>query len=361
MKKSLKWLAVVLAITLVTSGSLTNRVIANSSNGNPSNSAVGLSAYTDVVDFGASPDKSHEENKQALQDAIAHVDAQGGGVIIVPVTVEYGYKRNDVSTHPDFTNTDSNIHVIDYSIGVTEASNPLARVGMQVRNFSSTEGDETNGQHDGNTFWFMGKWHPALMIMHNDETANNRRASIFFGNRGTVTWGIGQGTNTINGGTDDQLSDFKIAGNKVAGSPSLTTMFTIKKISGFFGWNVGSPSKEFHFVGRQANTDFLIQQGKAGGDVNLIMKTKSHTRTFNLEEDNGDLIITKSDGTSPAVRISANGNASFENGVSGGAFNSSNLPAAASVKVGTMIFHTELNKPLWSNGTNWVDAAGNSI
>ncbi|WJH36528.1 hypothetical protein N6H14_12665 [Paenibacillus sp. CC-CFT747] len=183
----------------------------------------------------------------------------------MPVTVEYGYSRNDVTTHPDFSQTDTNITVIDYSRGNTPYSNPLARDGNQVRYFSSTEGDETNGQHDGNTTWFMGNWHPALMIMHNDATANNRRATVFFGNRGVVNWGIGQGTNTINGGTDDELSDFKIVGNKVAGSPSLTTMFTVKKISGFFGWNVGSPSKEFHFVGRQANTDFLIQQSKAGG------------------------------------------------------------------------------------------------
>ncbi|WJH36529.1 hypothetical protein N6H14_12670 [Paenibacillus sp. CC-CFT747] len=48
-----------------------------------------------------------------------------------------------------------------------------------------------------------------------------------------------------------------------------------------------------------------------------MLKTKSNTRTFKLEEDNGDLIITKSDGTGTAVRIGADGNASYAKGVSG--------------------------------------------
>lgn len=334
---------------------------ANESDGNAGTSPVRLSAYTDIMDFGASPAKSQQENKQALQDAIAYADSRGGGIVVVPVNIQYGYSRKDVNTHPDLTNTSNNMFVIDYSVGNTPYSNPKARDGMQVRYFSKTTGDETNGQHDGNTTWIHGNWHPALMIMHNSATANNRRASIFFGNRGVVSWGIGQGANTIEGGTDDQLSDFKISGNKVAGSPSLTTMFTINKITGYFGWNVSIPKKEFHFSGRQADTDFMIEQGKAGGGVNLIMKTMSHSRAFKLEEANGDLIITKTDGTGMAVRLSADGNASFANGVSGGAFNSSNLPSASSVAAGTMIFHKDLNKPLWSSGSGWVDALGNPI
>ncbi|TMV48311.1 hypothetical protein FE783_17460 [Paenibacillus mesophilus] len=320
----------------------------------------GTSAYRDVTQYGASPTHTPAENKQALQDAIAAVDSQGGGVIIVPYDIEYGYKRNTVSTHPDFSATDTDILVIDYSKGSTYAgsSNPLSRDGMQVRYFSSTSGNEPDGQHDGNTTWFMGNHHPALMLMHNNAAANNRQATVFFGNRGKVNWGIGQGNNAITGGTDDQLSNFKIVGNNINGGTGLTNMMTILKTNGYFGFNNSAPTKEFTFAGRQADTEFLIQQTKAGGDVYLILKTKTKERKFKLEDDNGDLVITKANSAGEAVRLSANGTGSFASGVSGGAFDSASRPDPAALPIGTMIFDTTLGKPLWSHNNQWKDANG---
>lgn len=40
---------------------------------------------------------------------------------------------------------------------------------------------------------------------------------------------------------------------------------------------------------------------------------------------------------------------------------SSSRPEAASVPVGSQIYDTTLNKPLWSDGTSWRDAAGSTV
>lgn len=323
-------------------------------------STYGSSAYREVTLYGASPSNTPAQNKQALQDAIAAIDAEGGGVIVVPYNIEYGYKRNTVSTHPDFSAASTDILVIDYSKGSTYATstNPLSRDGMQVRYFSGTGGNESDGQHDGNTTWLMGNHHPALALMHNNATSNNRQATVFFGNRGKVNWGIGQGTNAIAGGTDDQLSHFKIVGNNINGGTGLTTMFTILKTNGYFGFNNNAPTKEFTFAGRQADTEFLIQQTKTGGDVYLILRTKTNERKFKLEDDNGDLVITRANSAAEAVRLSATGTGSFANGVAGGAFASPDRPDPATLPVGTMIFDSTLGKPLWSHDGQWKDANG---
>lgn len=41
--------------------------------------------------------------------------------------------------------------------------------------------------------------------------------------------------------------------------------------------------------------------------------------------------------------------------------NSSERPSASSVPVGSHIYDTTLNKPIWSDGTNWLDAAGSVV
>lgn len=319
-----------------------------------------LSSYVEITEYGASPSNTLAQNRQALQDAIADVELRGGGIIIVPYDTPYGYSRNQAGTYPDFSATDADILVIDYSRGITydSSSNPLARDGMQVRYFSSTSGNEPDGQHDGNTTWFMGNHHPAIMLMHNDASSDNRRATLFFGNRGRVNWGIGQGNNTIAGGTDDQLSNFKIVGNNINGGTGLTNMLTIVKTSGYFGFNHPTPPKEFTFNGRQPDTEFLIQQTKDGGDVYLILKTKTYERKFKLDADQGDLIVTRANSNQDAVRISANGTGSFVNGVSGGTFASANRPDPSTVPVGTMIFDETIGKPLWAHNGQWKDANG---
>ena len=44
-----------------------------------------------------------------------------------------------------------------------------------------------------------------------------------------------------------------------------------------------------------------------------------------------------------------------------GSFTTATRPGAAEIGRGAMVFDTTLNKPIWSNGTNWVDATGMSV
>lgn len=43
------------------------------------------------------------------------------------------------------------------------------------------------------------------------------------------------------------------------------------------------------------------------------------------------------------------------------AYTTTNLPDASSYAAGTHVFDTTLSKPVWSNGTAWVDATGTPI
>jgi hypothetical protein len=48
-------------------------------------------------------------------------------------------------------------------------------------------------------------------------------------------------------------------------------------------------------------------------------------------------------------------------GVQTGAFPKASRPAAAKAGIGTCIFDTTLKKPIWSNGSVWVDANGKAV
>lgn len=53
------------------------------------------------------------------------------------------------------------------------------------------------------------------------------------------------------------------------------------------------------------------------------------------------------------------GEAVFQKGVSGNYFTTSNRPTVT--KIGIMIFDQTLGKPIWWNGSNWVDATGTTV
>jgi hypothetical protein len=63
-------------------------------------------------------------------------------------------------------------------------------------------------------------------------------------------------------------------------------------------------------------------------------------------------IITYSSG---AVRLGA------ANAFATGRDTTANRPAAATVGVGAQFYDTTLNKPVWSDGTHWLDAVGNPV
>jgi hypothetical protein len=59
--------------------------------------------------------------------------------------------------------------------------------------------------------------------------------------------------------------------------------------------------------------------------------------------------------SSGAVRLGAN------NAFATGQNITDNRPAAATVGVGAQFYDTSLQKPIWSDGTNWRDAAGTIV
>lgn len=86
--------------------------------------------------FGASASRTEAQNKVSLQLAITAANAAGGGTVIVPNLINYGFEKTNLNTYPDFTGCTSPILVRDCGVGSTY---PLpANDGMQIREFSFT-------------------------------------------------------------------------------------------------------------------------------------------------------------------------------------------------------------------------------
>jgi hypothetical protein len=312
-----------------------------------------------IAKFGGDPAKTFAENKAALQDAIADVDSKGGGIVVVPPNMSYGYDRQSTSTHPDLTATNNNVLVIDFSESWSSAT-AGTRDGMQVRYFFETEGDEKNGMHDGNGHWIRAGWHPYLSISHDDPTADNRRASIMFNNDGNATWLIGQGTTTGATLTDDEKSNFKISG-VLDGGTGLSTVMSILKTNGFWGFNVQSPTYDYHFMatrgaGVSTNGNYMFDSDK-GGDTNLLIGTSLKMRKISLKnDDSGDMHISNNAGASNVVTFTNEGEVIGKGGVNGGTVRPTSPTA------GCMYFDLTLNKPLWYRSAGqWFDATGTKV
>lgn len=185
---------------------------------------------------------SEAQNKAALDTLIAVVDDIGGGTIIVTSNVNYGYDRDDLTSFPDFSGTTNDMLVEDYSIA--EAFTPPAKPGQQVRFFYNTPQTTPAGQHNGNGQLIRSDWAPYLFIMNDANLAaqgqpsrtadDNRRATVFFGNDGIATWGVGQGAKSGDL-TEAQLSSFKIVGNV---NDTLTSILLINFTADYeIAWN----------------------------------------------------------------------------------------------------------------------------
>lgn len=197
-------------------------------------------------DFGATRAGSAVANKAALQLAISAVDAAGGGVLEVPLGVDYGFNNLNPATYPDFTGCNNDIIVIDYGIGDADGSGNKA--GAQVRTFYYTKQTSPAGQHDGNGTWIYGAWHPYYSINNTAQLAapsapsraasDNRRASILFNNDGESTWRLGQGTLAGAAYTDEELSNFVLEHYQATGDTLANyAPLTIERKTG--NWSIG--------------------------------------------------------------------------------------------------------------------------
>jgi hypothetical protein len=335
-----------------------------------------LEYFKSVKEYGAAPDKTEEENKQAIQDAIADLDTRGKDfMIVIPPDINYGYERNNLSTHPDMDAVQNNIIIMDLSHGNPPPTdpNPTARTGAQVKFFTKTSnqglGEGKDNFHDGNTFWWRANWHPAIMIMNDapDAETDNYRASLWFGSMGFANWKIGQGqttrgvSSTVPAGSNKRLlEDFVIGGNKTADDPSLSTLFCIMKESGFMGFNTGNPSHDFHFMAKRESHGWFHFEA-TNGNCYFLMETATKSRRLQLQDADGKFALTNLSQTSNEFDVQDGGNGYFKQGVSGNSFTTANLPAPGSVRQGTMVYDITRRLPLWSDGTYWKDATGATV
>lgn len=237
-------------------------------------------ASISISDYGASESNTNAENKTALDAAIAACDAQGGGVVVVPPRINYGYDRNDLTTQPDFSGCSNDIVVIDYGIG-NSYSLP-SKDGAQVRYFMGTAQTTPVDLHDGNFQFLRGKWHPGWFIMNDSalapvgdpsRTADDKRmASVFFGNDGTATWRVGQGNNAGAGLTDDELSSFLIAANDLAGGSGLTNCFTISKATAKMGFHYQTPANAYDFYMRAVSANNIAKFTAESGFPEIVLE-----------------------------------------------------------------------------------------
>lgn len=91
-----------------------------------------------ITKFGAAVGNSDAVNKAALQAAIAAASLAGGGRIIVPPTISYGYKVADSTTWPDFSAATATILIEDYGPGKDYSGYPTSYNGEQARKFFFT-------------------------------------------------------------------------------------------------------------------------------------------------------------------------------------------------------------------------------
>lgn len=359
--------------------------------------------------FGASSSKSKQENMNIIKHAIKQVDNSGGGELFIPKSINYGYKKNDLSTLP-YVDVNNDIVIIDESEGNTYEA--PSKDGSQIRYFYMT--GENNNQHDSGGNYIRATHHP-YMFLSNDKDANdadNRRATYFVGNNGNICWGIGQGTNTIESdGTnrDEELSDFKIVGNNIAGGKGLTNVMVISKNSGKIGFNIQNPTNDFHLKTREIeNTNgasIFIDASNRNNELELLLKIGSTLKRIGVSNKNKNLYIV--DNSSIILNISPNGdivsknklgiyfgegnpNGKLECGIgsiyqdrtpknnSQGLYvcvddvnkkfnllcgldsnTTSNRPTK--VPIGFQYFDTTLNKPIWWTGSKWVDATGADV
>ena len=210
-------------------------------------------------------------------------------------------------------------------------------------------------------------------------------ASLVFATDNVPNWLIGQGIYE----NDDK---FKIVRNSPTG---LTTSFAIDKTTGYIG--VGSNytgyalgifksamiiphQKDYLTVTDSASTGqrtyLASKQFNSNGEVTNFNGTKVEEKQYagnitikHYLPDEGRPAITQGFNSSDGYYVTDIGSASkimklktsgvFTKGVSGYYYASTSRPQDA--EIGAMIFDTTLQKPIWYNGNNWVDANGTEM
>ena len=213
-----------------------------------------------VKSYGASPWASHADNRAALQRAVKACDGSGGGIVVVPSDVAYGYKTTAPQTWPNFQGCSSTVLVKDYGPGCSYIGFPVGYDGQQTREFFFTPQTTSPGQHDGNTKYQAGNWNPGYLINNNAnypspgevgrDEMDNRRATFGFMVDGWCTWGVLQTGGVGSGYTNEEMSGFSIQKFSIPGDTiGDYCPYYVDRKTGNISYGIGtqSPGAAHHF------------------------------------------------------------------------------------------------------------------
>jgi len=286
---------------------------------------------------------------------------------------------------------------------------------------------KANGGQHNSFMYVLSEHHPGTMYkIAGDGLDSNgrlgRNATTFYQSLKTnYTWGIGMGGNSvpvkdINNVTDDEeleASGFKIVASGLRGVNGLTNVFNISLKTGNVGWFSGvNPSYKytFFFSDNDVNKDFALKSSSneyarilnisasgywatnynntemiisnplnkklefkgtndktrlliRGGKLTTLTLLNYNNNKFSITiDDSGVTNIITTDGI--RFKYTKEGCFSAEQGISGGTCTTAGRPDASLCKDGTMMFDTDLGKPIWlpsNNSNTWVDANGNVV
>lgn len=266
-----------------------------------------------IIDYGGAAANTTAQNKTALQAAIAACDAAGGGTVLVPWPIDYGYDPYDEATYPDFAGVVNDMMILDQGPAADGYTSEGAKQGWMEKRWYHTPQTTLAGQHDGNGFRIFGDWHPYAWVAKQGgyidygggaggRDANyNHRASYFLGGPdGHAIWQICNGVTQQGNLSDEELSDFGLVAYKGGVGAFYPLIVDYTDGSAVYGLGTSYPQAAHHFhhpatVTGKATVTFSCEPGTdlvhmyqrgTSYDVTRDVRWRLTGSQFNLEFPN---------------------------------------------------------------------------
>lgn len=264
-----------------------------------------------ITRYGATAGSTMIQNKASLQAAITAFAAIGA-VLVIPAAINYGYKVTDRTTWPDFTGVTKPMVVIDYGPGNSYAGFPTAYDGMQTRTFMFTPQTTSPGQHDGNSTWYRGSWHPIVITSNDaDQTVrtalDNRRAGFAYYVEGHAYWEWIQGTLvgatlTNEEQTNMSLQKFAAPGDTLGAYSPYTCERKTGNVSYGGGRNIPNGHHEFERVVTSPVLPLIVAHSDTTTADILLRDSVGVADDITIKNVSGDLIF-RLEATGDAIQV----------------------------------------------------------
>jgi hypothetical protein len=340
---------------------------------------LGNRGRIDIAAMGASAALTKAANRQILIDGLQALDVTTVrvGELIIPPGADHGRVITDPSTFPHRLAEDldlpHDVIIYDWSPGATYEGTS-GRDGAQVFVSLYTRQTVPFGQHDGNGVRQSADWHPYYMMDNSRAYAapgdpsrsagDNHRASYFTALQGEAIWQIFQGLGEGADLTNEELLSFGILSypSSFGGGNWYPLVCSYKNGNQGFGIGTSQPTASFYFLQPSAGFDEMIVEGRESetsitlrNNTGGLVNPADDVKLRNISGDFGLFI----EGQGNAITVNKlNRVVGFATYVVIPSRATTERADPAGLGVGAMMFDTTLGKPIWSNGTNWVDAAG---